>query len=512
MFLRDKDPWRVISGDVRSPLMRNAIWVKCQQYYDKELGLPRPVLGVVSKNNNMEYLIKSSSCEELHKQLTERLRKNIHLLRKIINKTFKIGEESCVFTKRVFESNLKVKTPEELMHYLRIFSEYQSRVYTYGLVLPFLDFQQWSFVEGNLRNYLKSKLNNEKASEYFNILATPSEESFSMIQEKDLLLLQTKFEWNKELRKVILDNNKEITVEIVKKNFPVFYDELKKHTNTHCWVYYSYMGPAFTEVDFLEFIKDNTLSGVNPLEKLKKIECEKKELIRKKEELIMELNPDEFNEGLMRIVGTIVWAKPRRKDYQTRAYYYIVEGVMKEIARRLNISKDQALSAPFSDIEKGLVTGEVDYHKLNSLYEFHVIVPEGDNFVILHGKKAKEFSNKIIRAEEKVQKKLDELKGTTACPGNVKGRVKIINIPDDISKMERGDILISAATTPSIVSAMRKAAAIVTDEGGLTCHASIVSRELGTPCIVGTKIVTKVFKDGDMVNVDASSGVIKRLK
>ena len=226
----------------------------------------------------------------------------------------------------------------------------------------------------------------------------------------------------------------------------------------------------------------------------------------------MELNPDEFNEGLMRIVGTIVWAKPRRKDYQTRAYYYIVEGVMKEIARRLNISKDQALSAPFSDIEKGLITGDVDYHKLNSIYEFHIIVPEGNNFVILHGKKAREFSNKIIRAEEKVQKKLDELKGTTACPGNVKGRVKIINIPDDISKMERGDILISAATTPSIVSAMRKAAAIVTDEGGLTCHASIVSRELGTPCIVGTKIVTKVFKDGDMVNVDASSGVIKRLK
>ena len=78
-------------------------------------------------------------------------------------------------------------------------------------------------------------------------------------------------------------------------------------------------------------------------------------------------------------------------------------------------------------------------------------------------------------------------------------------------KMKDGDILVSVATTPSIVPAMKKAAAIVTDEGGLTCHASIVSRELNIPCVVGLKAVTKFVKDGDMLEVDATKGVVRRI-
>jgi len=106
---------------------------------------------------------------------------------------------------------------------------------------------------------------------------------------------------------------------------------------------------------------------------------------------------------------------------------------------------------------------------------------------------------------------LKELKGTTACPGRVKGRAKIINDAADMPKMEYDDILVSVSTTPNIVAAMKKAAAIVTDEGGLTCHAAIVSREFDIPCVVGVKYGTKILKDGDLVEVDADSGIIKIL-
>ena len=96
--------------------------------------------------------------------------------------------------------------------------------------------------------------------------------------------------------------------------------------------------------------------------------------------------------------------------------------------------------------------------------------------------------------------------------GKTKGIVKIIYTKDDIKKVQKGDILVAEATVPDYVPAMRKASAIVTDLGGLTSHAAIVSRELGTPCIVGTKIATKVLKDGDLVEVDANKGAIKILK
>jgi pyruvate,water dikinase len=75
-----------------------------------------------------------------------------------------------------------------------------------------------------------------------------------------------------------------------------------------------------------------------------------------------------------------------------------------------------------------------------------------------------------------------------------------------------GEILVAIATTPSIVPAMKKAGAILTDEGGLTCHAAIVSRELKVPCVVGLKIVTDTLTNGDEVEVDAVRGIVNILK
>ncbi|HBQ21809.1 MAG TPA: hypothetical protein DD708_07730 [Deltaproteobacteria bacterium] len=102
--------------------------------------------------------------------------------------------------------------------------------------------------------------------------------------------------------------------------------------------------------------------------------------------------------------------------------------------------------------------------------------------------------------------------GNTAFPGKVTGIVKVINDRTSMEKMEDGNILVSVATTPNIVPAMKKASAIVTDEGGLTCHAAIVSRELEVPCVVGTKFASKILHDGDLVEVDANQGIVKILK
>jgi len=105
------------------------------------------------------------------------------------------------------------------------------------------------------------------------------------------------------------------------------------------------------------------------------------------------------------------------------------------------------------------------------------------------------------------------LEGMPACLGKtgnwVYGEVKIINSSADMVKMKDGDILVSIATTPDILPAMKKAAAIVTDHGGITCHAAIVSRELNIPCLIATKYATKVFKDGDKVIVCPRHNYIK---
>ena len=100
------------------------------------------------------------------------------------------------------------------------------------------------------------------------------------------------------------------------------------------------------------------------------------------------------------------------------------------------------------------------------------------------------------------------LKGQGAAPGIASGRVIIIRDVKDTGAVKEGDILVTKMTNPDMVPAMRKVAAIITDEGGMTCHAAIVSRELGTPAIVGTKTATSVLKNGQLITVDGEMGLI----
>ena len=98
------------------------------------------------------------------------------------------------------------------------------------------------------------------------------------------------------------------------------------------------------------------------------------------------------------------------------------------------------------------------------------------------------------------------VKGFGASPGKVAGTVKIISNLEELAKVKKGDIMVTTMTTPDMVPAMERAVAIITNEGGVTAHAAIVSRELGIPCIVGTRNATQVLRDGMLIEVDGSRG------
>ncbi|MBU1037079.1 hypothetical protein KKF32_03515, partial [Patescibacteria group bacterium] len=131
-----------------------------------------------------------------------------------------------------------------------------------------------------------------------------------------------------------------------------------------------------------------------------------------------------------------------------------------------------------------------------------------DKYAILSGK---EWQAKLKYITHSPQKATKEIKGNVAFPGKIKGTVKVVLSGDDIKKVKQGDILVAVMTFPNFVSAMEKAAAFVTNEGGILCHAAIVSREMKKPCIIATKIATQVLKDGDRVEVDARKGIVKKI-
>jgi phosphoenolpyruvate synthase/pyruvate phosphate dikinase len=117
-----------------------------------------------------------------------------------------------------------------------------------------------------------------------------------------------------------------------------------------------------------------------------------------------------------------------------------------------------------------------------------------------------------LYAKDKAEEGATSVKGTIACTGDVetlRGVVRIVHDPKQAKDFTEGDILVTPMTSPDFVFVMRKASAIITDTGGITSHAAIVSRELNKPCIIGTRNATSVFKDGDGIVLDMQKGIVE---
>jgi pyruvate,water dikinase len=144
--------------------------------------------------------------------------------------------------------------------------------------------------------------------------------------------------------------------------------------------------------------------------------------------------------------------------------------------------------------------------------EEHYGVPQDAEWAIENGKVYLVQTRPITTIAERAKASGEPgrvlLHGLGVGPGVVSGRVRVLTSPDDSGALETGEILVAAMTSPDWVPLMRRAAAVVTDAGGMTSHAAIVSRELGIPCVVGTRLATKVLHTGMVVTVNAREGTI----
>ncbi|KAF5029373.1 Phosphoenolpyruvate synthase [anaerobic digester metagenome] len=182
--------------------------------------------------------------------------------------------------------------------------------------------------------------------------------------------------------------------------------------------------------------------------------------------------------------------------------------------KTVNLSAKQRTAPVLSDAEVARLA------TLGKIAEDHYDIPQdvewaivGDDVFILQSRpittiKRPEIPHGGAGGQQKGVLGVVLVEGQGASPGVASGRVVIVRDVKDTSAVKDGDILVTKMTNPDMVPAMRRVSAIVTDEGGMTCHAAIVSRELGTPAVVGTKKATKLLKDGQIVTVDGEKGLI----
>ena len=224
--------------------------------------------------------------------------------------------------------------------------------------------------------------------------------------------------------------------------------------------------------------------------------------------VVEDLQLNEEEEKLVFIINRLSFIKDQRDDYRREAVFYSRK-LYNKIAQEFDVSFDNLIYMTKDEILDLIDNGKkVDSSILEKRRKGFLIIQDENKLDCFIGEESVAKMKELGLPEK--QEYSGEVKGICGAKGIVSGKAVIVEKLEDLHKVKQGDIMIAITTHPDFVPAMSRAGAIVTDEGGMTCHAAIVSREMGTPCIVGTKIATKTFKDGDILEVDADNGVIKK--
>lgn len=433
----------VAAKDFRSPLIRNEIWVNLAHQWVALFDLPFVNLGIRSKRNAIEYLIDMPSWDRARAVLEARITENPRVLADVIVGSEQWGEELNAFTRPALTADFASWAADKLCAFYNEFARLQTREYAIGVLLPLIDFLGESFLERYVREYLAARLPEARVPRAFELLTTPVKNSFAMDQEDALLELARDAFAVSGVRELLETHEPKQIVETLHREHPKLAAKLAAHAAHFGWVYFVYVGPAFGDVQFAEFLKDLALKKTNPVAEKQKRADARVTLLAERDALLEELKPTEKDRSLLLLASEFVWAKPRRKDYQSKSYFHM-ERFFSELARRTGITLELARSATQQQIEAALRFGHVSQAQLQAQFEDHLVVGGDARASVLTGDALSERLSGVAdpHAATAKTKRLDVLKGSCACPGAAKGKAKIVNNPDDISKMQYGDILV----------------------------------------------------------------------
>lgn len=290
---------------------------------------------------------------------------------------------------------------------------------------------------------------------------------------------------------------------------PTDESRLREYQQRYYWSKNNYTtAQILTVEDFKEDIKVWRESGADLQKKYDQLNGAASVNKEKKEKLFRQYDFSPLLRTMLKISEDFTWWQDERKK-ATYLNIHMGEQILNEMARRRDYNPESMKFMVALEVEGMFREGKPNQAELDERMANCAMVVWDGGYQILTGQDVEELHGLMFPAGK--EDEVGDIRGLTASLGRVKGRVRIIGSVQEVDKVESGDILVAVMTRPDYIVGIKKAAAIVTDEGGVTCHAAIISRELGLPCIIGTKIATQVLKDGDMVEVNANHGVVKKL-
>lgn len=386
-------------------------------------------------------------------------RKELLLAGKLIFKEWK-NKKRFEKTKKLFikrEKALVKSTKKDFRSFCNAYEEYMPSV-------AFI-FAVDNLIDNELRGLLQRKISSRKADKIMDILNIPLKDNFYKQEEHDLVKINS-------------------------------LKGLKRHVKKYEWVHSRYGDEtpytlSEAKKGLLEIDKDKYLKKrYEEKTRIKNTVVEAKKIIGKR------------NEHFVDIMQFIVYYRTHRTDVMNMVSYLAIPLVKKQ-SKKYGLTYKEFLHC----IKTEVLWNVPDKKTLKERMKGYTVLMEDGFIRCIIGSESRRIKNFLEEDVDYVK----ELKGVVASKGRVVGKAKVILSKKDFNKLKHGDILITSMTTPDMVPIMKKASAFLTDEGGTTCHAAIIAREMRKPCIIGTKIATKIFKNGDMVEVDANKGVVKKI-
>lgn len=312
----------------------------------------------------------------------------------------------------------------------------------------------------------------------FSILTTPTALSFVSREERDLL-------------------------KIKKLKYGRRNAALKRHYFQYHWIRNSYVEEKKLSVEYFS----------RRLDKLQPASTNLAAPRRKKAKLIKKLSLNRSAVQLIKWIDTCTIWQDERKENVLRSITYLGR-VLNEISRRSGLPRNYLHN--LSSLEMLKLSSVREIISLKNILAKRsrgcFILAKPTSEIFFYGKNYNALGQVKKISSQSLVASSDELHATTANVGTAIGRVIVCKGLESLKKVKPGDIIVTSMTRPEFAPALKRAAAIITDEGGITCHAAIVARELGIPCVIGAKIATKLFRDGMIVEVRANHGIVKILK
>ncbi|MBU4375398.1 hypothetical protein KKH38_02760 [Patescibacteria group bacterium] len=355
----------------------------------------------------------------------------------------------------------------------------------------------------------RHNLSEQKAFEIINILTHPKEQAVFNLEKKDFLKICLQILKSRKAKADLFKgdfgsalNDKKVqkSVNIYIKNYFWFKTDFCKAI---------IITPEMLLKEVRQEIIKNKLSAIKIKKEINKIDNNFKKIQNQKIKILKNIKlTKEDRDDIIFSQKIIYWFDQRKLKMMKHIYYFF--NILEYAAKQFNIDSHNA-SLHTADELFGLLTADKklskkECSKRNS--KIFIVYEKNKKAEIFYENDAQEMLEMSAHAQSKT------VKGVVASAGRKKKFTGIVRIVHNPAKDEfnNQDILVTSMTRIEFVPLMRKAKAIITDEGGIACHAAIVSRELGIPAIIGTKIATQVLKDGDLVEVDADKGVVKILE